>query len=131
MKNKINFLYVFTGYYIYIEASGNSNKTARIISPAISTTGTVCVSFWYHMYGAHINMLSLYSNTGGSRGLLWQKSGNQGNKWINGRVDATVNNGDKVIFEGKTGISYQGDIALDDISILSGPCTTTSGGYKI
>lgn len=57
---------------------------------------------------------------------MWQQTGNKGNKWINGKVDVIANTGDKVIFEGATGSSYQGDIALDDIYILNGPCQTAA-----
>lgn len=85
-----------TGYYIYTEASGNSNKTARIISPVVRTTGTLCVSFWYHMYGVHINTLNMYLKNNGALNNLWTKSGNQGNKWINGLVDINSVNGNQV-----------------------------------
>lgn len=57
---------------------------------------------------------------------MWQQTGNKGNKWINGKVDVIANTGDQVIFEGATGTSYQGDIALDDIYILNGPCQTAA-----
>ena len=78
------------------------------------------------MYGIHVNKLTMYVQMNGVRSQIWQKVGNQGNKWINGKVDATVYNNNQIVFEGATGTSYMGDIALDDIYIFNGPCQSTS-----
>lgn len=48
------------GYYIYIETSSvSANKTARLLSPTVTLSGSQCLSFWYHMYGSDINRLSV------------------------------------------------------------------------
>lgn len=86
-----------SGYYIYTEASVNNNKTARLISPSLGVSSTVCVNFWYHMYGANINRINLRLKHAGSLGQpLWTKIGNQGNQWINAKVDVMPQNGDMV-----------------------------------
>ena len=56
-------------------------------------TGTICLSFAYHMYGNNVGSLAavyVYVHVGGAiRGpVLWEKSGNQGNIWYN--MDLTV-----------------------------------------
>jgi hypothetical protein len=85
------------GYYIYTEASVNNNKTARLLSPALSVSTTVCVNFWYHMYGANVNRINLRLKHSGTLGQpLWTKIGNQGNRWFNAKVDVVPQNGDLV-----------------------------------
>ncbi|XP_033751986.1 MAM and LDL-receptor class A domain-containing protein 1-like [Pecten maximus] len=113
------------GHYIYIEASGKrANSTARLVSPPVSTTGKLCVQFWYNMYGQHINKLNLYTKSNNVLSpVLWTKAGNQGNRWIEGQVDIVSSSpGNQVVFEGTAGLGYQGDISLDDIKILNGAC---------
>ena len=83
------------GWYIYIEASSprKPNDTARLISTSIpGTTASKgkCLSFWYHMYGADINTLSVFVRTGGVHDTkLWSKQGTHADKWLHALV--TVN----------------------------------------
>ena len=86
------------GYYIYIEATENNpEEAARIISCPLASTGSICVSFWYHMYGVHVNTLNVYQQEiNGSMPLLWTKIGNQGNSWMYGDVEVSVHAGDQV-----------------------------------
>ena len=79
------------GWYVYIETSfpRKPNDTARIISPRVKGNGSSkairCVSFWYHMYGPHVDVLRLYKKQGSSLGKpRWTRQGDQGNKWIQG-----------------------------------------------
>ena len=44
---------------------------------------TVCLSFYYHMYGGSINRLNIYNN--GQR--IWTKEANQGNSWNKGELE--------------------------------------------
>ena len=82
---------LIAGYYIYIETSRHSaNDSARILSPMISTQGPTCVLFWYHMYGADVNRLNLYSKTASSSTLgqpYWTKIGTQGDRWLSAQVE--------------------------------------------
>ena len=82
------------GYYIHIEASWPRirNDIAKLISAQVpATTGSngKCLSFWYHMYGADVNTLSVYVRTGSHDTLLWSKSGTRGDKWIKALVSVT------------------------------------------
>ena len=83
--------FVEFGRYIYLETSSRKpNDTARLIStdiPATGDTGGKCLTFWYHMYGPHVNSLNIYVLIGGHTGKpLWSRTGTQGNKWIKGQV---------------------------------------------
>ncbi|XP_035658189.1 MAM and LDL-receptor class A domain-containing protein 1-like [Branchiostoma floridae] len=116
-----------TGYYIYIETSGQSlNQTARVLSPQLPGSGQRCLTFYYHMYGQHVNMLNVYFMRRGQLGQpVWSKQGTQGDQWWAGQVNLPINPGDvvdQVAFEGVRGTSFRGDIALDDIQLTQGPC---------
>lgn len=82
--------FVFVGYYMYIETSLRSqNDTANLESPLINfatsgnAQGTVCVRFWYHMYGAHVDALNVFIKTGSTLPSrpIWTKKGTQGDRW--------------------------------------------------
>ena len=79
---------------MYIESSfpRKPNDTAKLISSIVRGTNAhsgKCLSFWYHMYGAHISTLSVYLRNGSHDTLLWSKAGTHGDKWIQAVV--TVN----------------------------------------
>ncbi len=76
---------------MYIEASvGRPDDVARILSPSIIGNGTVltrCVKFYYHMYGPHINTLTVYTRSMGKYNpALWLRNGTQGPYWRYGEV---------------------------------------------
>lgn len=78
------------GYYMYIEASGSRKlgDKAHLESPKVTADpSTKCLRFWYHMYGATIGQLNVYTRAGASLGpAIWTRQGTQGNKWIQGQV---------------------------------------------
>eukprot|EP00794_Sanderia_malayensis_P017044 gene17044-18759_t len=116
-----------SGYYVYIEASGAQNgDKARLVSARLPANGRMghCVSFWFHMYGPSINALNVYRKQGNTMLLLWKRVGNNGNRWIKGQVTVSSNIAYQVVFEGVRGVSFNGDIALDDLDIRPGVCPT-------
>ena len=83
----ISFVSSDNGTYIYAEASSprqRGDKAVLVSSkiPANSRPGD-CISFWYHMFGAHVGTLNFYIQTGS--GVLpnptWTRTGTQGNEW--------------------------------------------------
>lgn len=78
----------YLGHYIYIEASGQRpNASAAFVSPTFTTTGPTCVTFWYHMYGYHVNRLGVYLQSTGKFQQQWTKIGTQGNQWKYAEVE--------------------------------------------
>ncbi|XP_022096502.1 MAM and LDL-receptor class A domain-containing protein 1-like [Acanthaster planci] len=115
------------GYYIYIEVSfQSSGDKARLESPIITASTTPkCLTFWYHMYGDHINQLNVYTRDAGSTALgpaKWTRKGTRDDQWYVGDMMGTSTAGYQIIFEGIAGNSYRGDIALDDITVTNGLC---------
>lgn len=88
---------------------GRPDDTARLESPEVaSNSGFKCLSFYYHMKGVHINRLNVKLKKINSNEELsvWAKQGNQGNSWINGRVNILLNDSYTIIFEAVRGNGY-------------------------
>ena len=90
----VNIIYecIYIGYYVYMEASGQLlGQSAALLSVPMTTSSVgICMSWWYHMYGADIDRLNVYAlRSGGSDNLEWVRTGNQGNDWMQGQVYVT------------------------------------------
>ena len=71
---------------MYIETSWSStNDTATLLMKGPTDNGGKlrCLQFWYHMYGAHVNTLSVHIKPVNKPILpaIWKKSGTQGDRW--------------------------------------------------
>ncbi|CAH3034862.1 unnamed protein product [Porites lobata] len=116
------------GFYVYIEASHpqRRNDRARLISPVVRAR-SVCLNFWYHMYGDKMGWLRvMYRLLRGRDRRIWHKTGNQKNEWHNERLTINSYLPYQIIFEGIRGNGFSSDIALDDIKISSGGCSPKS-----
>lgn len=118
-------------YYVYMESSSPNYSTKRAIlnSPCfdLSAESQATFSFDYHMYGAtSMGSLALQAsdNNGASWTNVWNQSGNQGNSWQTATVDLSAYVGGTVQlrFNGVTGTTWQGDMAVDAVNL------STSGG---
>ena len=75
---------------MYIETSNprKPNDAARLISPLVpANSGSKCLTFWYHMYGASVNNLNVYAPSGVRMGNpIWTRHGTQGNQWKKAQI---------------------------------------------
>ncbi|GAB1608584.1 hypothetical protein Ahia01_001142600 [Argonauta hians] len=111
------------GYYLYIEASDmRYGDKARVVSPLVKSVGMVCVGMYYHMYGSNIGTLNVYASTGDNSQKIFTKSRTQGYKWHQALIEFQTQSPFKIIVEGTHGRGYNGDIAIDDVSIHEGLC---------
>ncbi|XP_055010948.1 MAM domain-containing glycosylphosphatidylinositol anchor protein 1 [Boleophthalmus pectinirostris] len=125
------------GYYMYIEASRPrvQGDKARLLSPLFNVTSVkspkgsgrvpYCVSFYYHMKGKHIGTLNVLLRVRSITSVdtvLWSKSGHQGPDWRKAFFDISPSGPFQIMFEGIRGPSFEGDIAIDDVSITLGKC---------
>ncbi|XP_078598876.1 MAM and LDL-receptor class A domain-containing protein 1-like [Branchiostoma floridae x Branchiostoma japonicum] len=114
------------GHYMYFEASSiDPGVTGRLLSPTLliipssSSHTSYCVTFWYHMYGLHIGTLNVNrKESGGSEVPIWSLSDEQGNLWRQGQLPLDGTTESTVVFEAVRGISYRGDIAIDDVDVI-------------
>jgi len=120
-------------YYVYMESSAPnySTKQAILNSPCFDLSGlnSPSLSFKYHMYGAAaMGNLKLEASTNGtSWTTIWSESGNQGNSWETATVSLNAYTSEtelKLRFNGTTGTTWQGDMAVDAFSITGGTTST-------
>ena len=87
-------LFFSVGYYVYIETSYvSANDTAILESAVVPATirkpsGMICLQFWYHMHGQHVDTLNVFVKPGNQlpSSPTWTKSGTQGTQWRLGQV---------------------------------------------
>ncbi|XP_044162897.1 MAM and LDL-receptor class A domain-containing protein 2-like [Acropora millepora] len=108
------------GFYMYIRnwrRFYGGDKAKLLFSPPSSMIGKMsCMRFYYHMYGATVNRLNVFNGNS----VVFTKSGQQGNRWLHAEMTVLVRN--TITFEGITGASYTGVIAIDDVSLTDGFC---------
>ncbi|XP_031666604.1 MAM and LDL-receptor class A domain-containing protein 2 [Oncorhynchus kisutch] len=117
------------GYYLSAQLwnhhVGSRGRMITGVNDATPRSGE-CWMFWYHMEGRASGELNIYLQPfPGSRTqtLLWSRTGDQGDRWRHGRT--TVLSPDipyQVIFEAVAGDGREGDIAIDDLTLVNGPC---------
>ncbi|XP_068682113.1 uncharacterized protein [Montipora capricornis] len=107
-----------SGYYMFIETSfprqQGDNAELELFLPGNGELG--CFSFYYHMYGADMGTLHVFSG----KMIVFNESGNQGNIWR--KAEGTIALGHKLTFEAIRGSSSWGDLAIDDVLITNGSC---------
>ncbi|XP_029448766.1 MAM domain-containing glycosylphosphatidylinositol anchor protein 1 isoform X1 [Rhinatrema bivittatum] len=69
-----------------------------------------------------LNLLVRVTNTGGMDTQVWTLSGNRGNVWQQANVPINPAGSFQIIFEGVRGSGYEGDIAIDDVTVKKGDC---------
>ncbi|CAG2215567.1 unnamed protein product [Mytilus edulis] len=119
-------------YYMFIETTGK-----RIYSQAnLNTDGTNfqacpwCLSFQYHMNGPSIGSLHVLAEDKTSlskRSIIWEIKGQQPNpdSWKTATIAIPQYSNLRITIAALLlGIDDQGDIAIDDIILKSGTCTS-------
>ncbi|OPJ81745.1 MAM and LDL-receptor class A domain-containing protein 1 [Patagioenas fasciata monilis] len=122
------------GWYLFTDSSnGEFGHTADIATPVISLTGPKCkMVFWNYMNGTTIGSLEVLCKTSNKTSKLWTQSRSQGPQWNRAEVFLGIRSNFQIVLRAKHGVSYMGDVAVDDITfedcsplLISGrPCTS-------
>lgn len=123
-------------HYIYVEVSNPNypTKTAILNSPNfdLSTINTAAIQFSYQMTGDAVGTVKLEVSidNGVHWTEVWSKTGDQGVSWLEANVDLAPYTGNtvKLRFHATSGTSWQGDIAIDKLSIEGNP--QEGGSYQ-
>ncbi len=125
-------------HYIYAEASHNAGTADQTVltSPCFDLsklTSSAIFEFNYHMYGDYnIGSLSVEVSTdeGASWSSIWQQSGNQGDAWLQAKIDLSLyyNKKIKLRFHRLTNATERADIGIDNITVyeLKSTCENVS-----
>lgn len=119
------------GAYVYIDSGfpRRPSDIARLESIEFQETdpnNPPCMRFFTFMSGRGVGTLRVILQDVVTRNerVLWALAGSQGSQWLMAQLPLSSNTPFKVIFEGSIGKPRLGDIAIDDITIISGPCAT-------
>ena len=112
--------------YLYLEASAaRPGKKAILESrpfPATDPLSSCELSFAYHMYsttelkGMGTLVVKILGVESKRESVVWQRSGNQGEKWQKARLMLSSNEPFQVLLVAVRGPHYTSDIAIDDVS---------------
>ncbi len=122
-------------FYVYVETSNpnNPSRTTILNSPCFDLSGETSAdySFRYHMSGNAVGELKLEasSDNGTTWAEVWSRSGTQGNSWntANVNLDSYSGGSMQLRYVGTSGNSWQGDMAVDRISLTTDGTTGGSG----
>ena len=110
--------------YLYLEASGNYNKSGSIVRELdlTSVNETTMLGFDYMIYGANGGSLRLTISNDGDHNVIPIAIGKRSDskqKWERARISLESYIGSKVklTITGSTGSGYRGDVALDNIVV--------------
>ncbi len=119
-----------SGKYLYTEASGGALGTGEITTPWVVVSNSIVsptLEFYYHMYGADITSLEVQVDRGQGFGaslktITGAQQISSADAWKSDTVDLNTYKGDtiRIRFLG-TNSGFDGDIAIDDVSIDEPP----------
>lgn len=127
------------GNYIYTEASNGANGSGEINSPQIIVSTSILIpqlSYMYHMYGNNIVDLEIQIDNGSGFTSLKTITGQQqtasADLWLLDTINLSAYSGDTVTikFIG-TNTNFNGDIAIDDVSIDEAPTCLAASNQGI
>ncbi|VDI39129.1 Hypothetical predicted protein, partial [Mytilus galloprovincialis] len=119
------------GYYIYTMFKNRSqpNEETDLLSGLIRPNPKQCLTFWYHMFGEHINTLKVFQLNDYHIIELWNESANQGKKWYFQSLSLNDIGIYRIMFKAVHGNGNKNEIAIDDISITNTNCKKDDGNY--
>ena len=113
-------------YYLYLETSyGNTpGKIAYLESPDFSGEAVSGMTFHYHLYGQQMGTLAVETFDGSAWSPVWQITGQQhaghSSAWTRKQIDLSGQTARKIRFKGVTGSGYRGDMAIDQVTVVTG-----------
>ncbi|TNM84403.1 hypothetical protein fugu_008581 [Takifugu bimaculatus] len=105
----------------YIRHTSESWSMAEELQDAQPSTRRGCSAHVYHMFGEDVHRLHVLLLQNATT-LVFQKEGNYGDRWNYGQVTLNLTTETTVVFEALKKGGMKNDIALDDITLTSGPC---------
>uniref|UniRef100_A0AAQ5YK66 MAM domain-containing protein n=1 Tax=Amphiprion ocellaris TaxID=80972 RepID=A0AAQ5YK66_AMPOC len=113
------------GFFLLLNGSGSKDDERAVVSVlVISLSSQICVGFWYYMLGPSVSTLDLLVQTQSSEDLVWTRRGTQNPEWMNAQVTISMSNIKQIKFTGHRDTRSQGFIAIDDVTVREGFCSS-------
>ena len=116
------------GHYMYLDSSrGTPGDQVALLSPLISVAQPKQLQFYYNMFVNEDDTstaltLYMFSQLHTYERQLLTMSGDYGDSWQLATVCLPVGNY-SLAFVGTIGVTYLSDLAIDDISFTTNPCS--------
>lgn len=117
--------------YFYTEASSGTAGAVAYLTPIsvdVTALTTPYLEFYYHMYGVNMGTLEVEVYDGSVWTSIWSLSGQQQTSdtapWLSAGIDMSAHAVANVLtfrFKGTRGSSFEGDMSLDNISVIEAP----------
>ncbi|XP_072901911.1 epidermal growth factor-like protein 6 isoform X3 [Hemitrygon akajei] len=115
------------GYYMAVPAFvGLKNEVGhlKLLVGDLVPKKDFCLTFKYRLVGERIGSLRVLFNTGNPS--FWERTRDKKEDWKVGSITITARNSSEtqknIIFEAKRGKGSTGEIGLDSVILISGPC---------
>ncbi|EDO28587.1 predicted protein, partial [Nematostella vectensis] len=114
-----------TGYFLMLKSSQGLHGQSSMINTTKLVSRYSCFTFQYLMLGSDVGRLNVYQiGYHGNKTFLWMMYGNQSEEWQDARIPLSSVHDFKVTLEGVSGGSYQGFIAIDNVTVTIESCKT-------
>ncbi|KAM4045193.1 epidermal growth factor-like protein 6 [Anomaloglossus baeobatrachus] len=116
-----------TGFYLSVPGTvGHKKAVGRLRLPLtnLRTNSKSCLIFTYRLVGEKIGKLLVYINENNSP--IWEENRSKDGGWRIARIEIPETqdrSSNKIIFESERGKGKNGEMALDNVFLVSGPCT--------
>uniref|UniRef100_A0A3Q3EFD0 MAM and LDL-receptor class A domain-containing protein 2-like n=2 Tax=Kryptolebias marmoratus TaxID=37003 RepID=A0A3Q3EFD0_KRYMA len=113
------------GFFLLLNGSGSkADEKAGISVPVVNQWSQSCVGFWYYMLGPSVSTLNLLIKNKSSELLVWTRQGTQNSEWLKAEVSTHMSDVLQIVFTGHRNTHSQGFIAIDDITVREGACSS-------
>jgi len=121
------------GHYLFVESSSprTLGDAAVLTSYLMQGNQPACLELAYHMFGAETGSLRVIIEDACTHtlGSAFATSGDKGNAWQHSSITINPNtvgvtHDYYVLVKAEVGSSYHGDIAIDDLVLKEGACST-------
>ncbi|XP_077864148.1 MAM and LDL-receptor class A domain-containing protein 1-like [Saccoglossus kowalevskii] len=121
------------GHYVYVDARlpRRPGDVARLYTSNFQP-GDCELTFYYHMWGEHLGLFSVYTRTeiNGPMKHYWSWADNIGDYFVRKSMMLSETSNFQIVFEVIIGVGLKGDVALDDI-IVAPECLEYSGDLPV
>eukprot|EP00079_Xenopus_tropicalis_P009638 XP_002933858.2 PREDICTED: epidermal growth factor-like protein 6 isoform X1 [Xenopus tropicalis] len=113
------------GYYMSVPASASQKKgIGRLKLTTLKIDRKYCLMFIYRLVGERVGKLRVYIDE--NVAPVWEETRNRNEGWRTAKIEiqeSSTRTSSNITFEAERGKGKGGEMALDNVFLLSGPCS--------